>query len=199
MKRHITFLVAVSLALLLIPACDQAYRADTTNLEDIRKDCREVIQMIDETLYQEDVDQFKKNMRDVLGRLNQMLDAYLDEMDNTGQQLDKNARDLVIELKEKRVETAFKLALLETVDPVRDAGSRGNGNTNAAAERFSQNDTAFVRTPSQGGQYEETTTEIQIRHGQELMVDMREDLRYMKIRLEEFLQAILYDVGSREH
>lgn len=104
----------IALFAILFVACGQSNRSNTqSNIVELREDLVEVIQNIDEAIATNEVSDFKSRADDAISKLDDRIDNYLDEMDNSDQSVDQSVRSKVIDLKQKKVEVEFKLALLD--------------------------------------------------------------------------------------
>jgi ElaB/YqjD/DUF883 family membrane-anchored ribosome-binding protein len=118
MKRTFSLIGVITILSIILAACGgQTGRTDTRgNLADLREDMQRVIQTIDEAIATNDISEFKNKTDDAVSKLDNRIDDFLDEMDNANRQVDHNTRNRVIQMKQKKVEVEFKLALLEQDD-----------------------------------------------------------------------------------
>jgi hypothetical protein len=121
MKRT-KILGLIALFAILFVACGQSNRSNRqSNLAELREDLVEVIQTIDEAIAARDISDFKSRADDAISKLDNRIDDYLDEMDNADRRVNQSVRSQVIDLKQKKVEVEFKLALLDQDDYDGDA------------------------------------------------------------------------------
>lgn len=191
MKRAINFLGAISLVIILMAACGQNTRTDTRdNLTDVREDMREVIQNIDEALATDDVSNFKSKTEDAVSSLDNKIDDYLSEMDNADRRIDHNSRNQIIEIKQKNVEIEFKLALLEQEDydnwGDRDRQQDRTGTTTDMRTGDDRTATGARQTTT-----DDKNHRREILYGQQLVDDLKADLRDLRGKVEQFVQSNL--------
>lgn len=219
MKRTFNLIGAITL-LFILASCDgQTSRTTDTsdnraNLIDLREEMQEVIQNIDEAIASNDVSEFKDKTDDVVSSLDAKIDDYLDEMDNAERRIDQNSRNRVIQMKQKKVEVEFKLALLEQDDYERwdDEGYQNNrtrtpgtatgtsiDRTNQAPRTTADGSIAHTDTTTMGGRTAIVTdvdrrtgndrTRREIIYGPQMVDDLKDDLRDLRTEVEQFMQA----------
>ncbi|MFW5708105.1 MAG: hypothetical protein ACOC12_09305 [Bacteroidota bacterium] len=74
---------------------------------------QETLQKMDELPNEPDLNNFNDKTTVLLGSLDSQIEEYHLLMDKTNQVIDKEARDRIIRIKQKKAEIEFKLALLE--------------------------------------------------------------------------------------
>jgi hypothetical protein len=119
MKKNALIPVISALAVLLISvSCAQRQsEADLQeNLSDIREEKIEVISQIDEALALADISEFRRKTEDALNKLDNQIDDYHNEMDNADRRIDRETRDAIIAMKQKKTAIEFKLDLLDDRD-----------------------------------------------------------------------------------
>jgi ElaB/YqjD/DUF883 family membrane-anchored ribosome-binding protein len=208
MKRIFKSLGAITLIMFIMASCDgQTGRTDIQeDLVDLRDEMQEVIQTIDEAIATNDISEFKDKTDDAVSSLDNKIDDYLNEMDNAERRIDQNARNRVINMKQKKVEVEFKLALLEQddyenwgdedyqYDETRTTGAATGTPTDRAnqAPRATPDGTTPGTTTDRVNATDRDTYEVnerEIVYGPQLIDDLKEDLRELRTDVEQFIQA----------
>ncbi len=195
MKRVLGLFGMVSLVMLLAVACNQQTGSDVqADLTDIREEMQNVIQSIDEALATTEVSEFKSKTDDAVNQLDGQIDEYLNEMDRAERRIEQQARNTVIDLKQKKVEVEFKLALLEEDDEYTDDQQ---GYQSSSARRASDGELATTTmdedttTMDMDTQADREKQDGRILYGRELHNDIKDDLRDLRMEVEQFMQASL--------
>lgn len=81
-------------------------------LTDINTQMKETLEQMEHLKDEKDVSVFKDKASALLGAINNDIEQYHLLMDETNQKIDKEARDRIINFKEKKVEIDYKLSLL---------------------------------------------------------------------------------------
>lgn len=218
MKRIFNLLGVITLLSFALAACGgQTSRTNTgEDLVDLREEMQEVIQSIDEAIATNDISEFKNKTDDAVSSLDNKIDDYLNEMDRAERRIDQNARNRVIQMKQKKVEVEFKLALLEqddenwydNSDSTQNNRTRTTGNVSGTAidrsadanltTRGFTNDTTSTgnRTaivPDIDRRSNNNNTRREIIYGPQMVDDLKDDLRDLRTEVEQFMQASLDD------
>jgi hypothetical protein len=215
MKSTIIYSGTIVLLLLFLVSCDnQSTR--TAEMGDIKEEMNEVIQTIDEALIAEDISEFKNKTDDAISKLDNKVDDYLDELDNADRRIDGSARNQIIDIKQKKVEVEFKLALLEQDDYDWDNNEYRNRTGTTTDTRTGTNnmdrttttdtrtgtdqtdiddvnrgtDNNRVATDDQRDRTGTYRTHREIMYGPELVEDLKSDLRDLRSQVEQLAQTL---------
>lgn len=203
MKTKVNFLSTITLLFFIMAACGgQTSRTDTRdNLADVREDLQEVIQTIDKALATNDISDFKSKTDDAVSSLDSKIDDYLNDMDKADRRVDQNTRNQIIDMKQKKVELEFKLALLEHDD----TDNWGDGDRDRRQDRTDTRtgddrtatgarQTATVGDHTATGTRQTATGDRdrrrEILYGPQLVEDMKKDLRDLRGKVEQFAQSL---------
>lgn len=199
MKKTLNFLAVITLFSFVLAACaGQSGRKDTKiDMSEMTEGMQEVIQTIDEAIASNDISEFKNKTDDAVGSLDKQIDDYLNEMDKAEQRIQKNAQDLVIEMKQKNVEVELKLALLEQDDvSSRESGMNGSPSDDARDVPGTIEEGVNPLVSSEMARDDDdlnrgTDTDRAEMYGAPMVDDIKEDLRELKRDVEQFMQASL--------
>jgi TolA-binding protein len=123
-KKNVINLGIISLLILFISASCNQQRSEADfreELADIREEKSEIVHQINEALNIADISEFKRQARNAIDNLDDQIDNYQDEMDRADRRIDREARDAIVSMKQKKTAIEFRLDLLEDRD---DTGAR---------------------------------------------------------------------------
>lgn len=190
MKIKLTHLaIMLTLAMFFNVSCQQQQPTDEEfreNLGDIKQGMQEVVKTVDEALNAENTGELIQRSDFALNQLENQIDDYLDEMDNAARRIDKESRDRIISIKQKIVETDFRLGLLDDNEYVK------------RYEQMYNEDTIIVRRtrpvtyrfPSITAM-DDAVAEDRVQYGEEVVEELKEDLKVLKAEVESFIQNSL--------
>lgn len=193
MKKTFNVIVFITTFALALAACGgQSGRKDNrSDLSDLSEDMQEVVQNIDEAISTNEVSDFKDKTENVINSLDKRIDDYLNEMDKVERRVEKNTQNLVIEMKQKKVEVELKLALLEQDDNwPEESGTDASQRDAALSDKTAVNDRPEI-TSTDGDMKRGTDTQGSVMYGSQMVDNIKSDLRELKRSVEQFMQTSL--------
>ncbi|MFO7997399.1 MAG: hypothetical protein R6U86_00270 [Bacteroidales bacterium] len=147
---------------------------------------QEVVKTIDEALNAGNSGELIQRSDFALNQLETQIDDYLEEMDNAARRIDKESRDRIISIKQKIVETDFRLGLLDDNEYVK------------RYEHMYNEDTIIVRRtrpvtyrfPNITAMDDEVVQD-RIEYGEEVKEELKDDLMALKDEVALFIQDSL--------
>ncbi|MGF1586524.1 MAG: hypothetical protein ACFCUM_14460 [Bacteroidales bacterium] len=109
----------ISIMILFISASCNMQRSEADvqeELAEIREEKSEIVHQINEALNIADISEFRNQTRNALDNLDNQIDNYQDEMDRADRRIDREARDAIVSMKQKKTAIEFRLDLLEDRD-----------------------------------------------------------------------------------
>jgi hypothetical protein len=118
-KTNGIYLGIISILILFISASCNMQRSEADvqeELAEIREEKSEIVHQINEALNIADISEFRNQTRNALDNLDNQIDNYQDEMDRADRRIDREARDAIVSMKQKKTAIEFRLDLLEDRD-----------------------------------------------------------------------------------
>ncbi len=165
---------------------DEEFREE---LEVIKQEMQDVVKLLDDALNSDTSVVLLQRSDLALNKLESQLDHYLDQTDKAARRIDKESRNRIITIKQKIVETDFRLALLDDNDDAKRSGQ---------LDEFYDEDTVTVRrTRPVAYRFpiidvpDDAVLQDRVQYGEEVMEELKNDLKVLKDEVERFIQNSL--------
>lgn len=212
MKRSASIFGIFALsALFMFVSCNQQQSGSDVreDLAELRENTQEVIHKIDEALAMTDVSDFRSQAQDAMDELDNQIDEYHNTMDNADMRIDSEARETIINMKQKRAAIEFKLDLLDngngwgsdetgtrrTDDRTRTDGTGDRTGTDWTDDQEGRQQTDRPRdtdlTQDDPERTEWADRDRDVNYAPEVMNEVRNDLQELRTEVEQFMQRHL--------
>ncbi len=157
------------------------------SLSEIKQQMQVASDLLDEAISAEKSSQLIEKSDDALNIIDKQLDAYMDETDKAVRRIDKDTRSGIIDIKQKVVETDFRLALLENNEQFRISEHAEDYDEIPKARRTRPVHYRFPQIPEINGRYISEMVE----YGAEVMEEVRTNLQELRSELDLFIEKNL--------